>query len=251
MLSFDDEANATAYAERAGRHGVAVELGGPELVAARWPQLAELRVVRALWVPSDGTIDVAALLAAFSAKLRVELGTAVVAVEPGPTVMTSRGPIKARVVVDAAGAWGGETTDGEPLQSYKRHVFVLETDVAVTGPWLWHLGAGEMYVRPDPAGVLASPCDAAPCEPGHQNPDLVGEAHMRRILDAAESAFASAPITRRWACQRAYTEDRQMRLGRDQTRPWLVWAVGLGGHGATAAPAVGEQVATAVVAALG
>ena len=38
-----------------------------------------------------------------------------------------------------------------------------------------------------------------------------------------------------------------MRLGRDHTRPWLVWAAGLGGHGATAAPAVGEQVAAAVI----
>jgi glycine/D-amino acid oxidase-like deaminating enzyme len=41
-----------------------------------------------------------------------------------------------------------------------------------------------------------------------------------------------------------------MRLGVDPNRPWLVWAAGLGGHGATAAPAVGERVANAVVEAL-
>jgi glycine/D-amino acid oxidase-like deaminating enzyme len=99
--------------------------------------------------------------------------------------------------------------------------------------------------------VLASPCDAAASAPGHQEPDLVGEAHLRKLLDEADSALAGMPITRRWACQRTYTEDRQMKLGRDATRPWLVWACGLGGHGATAAPAVGERVATAVVAALG
>jgi glycine/D-amino acid oxidase-like deaminating enzyme len=42
-----------------------------------------------------------------------------------------------------------------------------------------------------------------------------------------------------------------MRLGRDPARPWLVWAAGLGGHGATAAAAVGERVADACVSALG
>ena len=63
--------------------------------------------------------------------------------------------------------------------------------------------------------------------------------------------LAGAQITRRWACQRTFTDDRKMRLGRDATRPWLVWAAGLGGHGATASPAVGERVANAVVEALG
>ena len=84
----------------------------------------------------------------------------------------------------------------------------------------------------------------------NQEPDLVGEAHMRRLLDEADSSLAGSPITRRWACQRAFAEDRKMRLGRDPNRPWLVWAAGLGGHGATASPAIGERVASAVVEAL-
>jgi glycine/D-amino acid oxidase-like deaminating enzyme len=250
VLSFDDAANADAYAARAARFEVAVEIGGRELVAARWPQLASLRAVRALVVPSDGTIDVAALLRTFTEGVRVALSAGVVSVEPGPQVVTARGAIAAKVVVDAAGAWAGELTGGAPLRSFKRHVFVLEAEIGAATPWLWHLGAGEMYVRHDARGVLASPCDAAPCEPGHQDPDLVGEAHMRRLLDDAESSLATMPIMQRWACQRAYTDDRRMRLGRDADKPWLVWAAGLGGHGATAAPAVGEVAADAVIAAL-
>ena len=73
---------------------------------------------------------------------------------------------------------------------------------------------------------------------------------MRKLLDEADSPLGGLPITRRWACQRAFTEDRKMRLGRDPNRPWLVWAAGLGGHGATASPAIGEKVASAVVEAL-
>lgn len=252
VLSFDDEANAQAYAERARRRGVVIESGGRELVQARWA-LPDLRVARALWVPSDGTIDVNGLLGVFTNGVRVEVATPVTRVEStgrGAKVVTPRGTIQARVVVDGSGAWGGELTGGEPLTAFKRHVFVVDAPSTLGSPWLWHVGAGEMYLRADAYGVLASPCDSAKSQPGHQDPDLVGEAHIRRLLDEANSQLADMPITRRWACQRTYTEDRRMRLGRDPGRPWLVWAVGLGGHGATAAPAVGERVAAAVVEAL-
>jgi glycine/D-amino acid oxidase-like deaminating enzyme len=249
LYSFDDAANAATYAERAQRFSIATELGGPELVKARWPQLSELRCTRALMVPSDGTIDISALLAMLATSLRIELGCAVQRLD-GPTVVTSRGPITARVVVDASGAWAGELV-GEPVASFKRHVFILDDAAAAPAPWLWHIGAGEMYMRRDASGVLASPCDSAPSAAGHQDPDLVGEAHLRKLLDEADSVLAGAPITRRWACQRAFTEDRKMRLGVDARRPWLVWAAGLGGHGATSSLAVGERVADAVVQALG
>jgi D-arginine dehydrogenase len=249
ILTFDDAENANTYAARAARFGVVAELADKSIVAARWPALSQLRVTHALWVPGDGTIDVGALLGGLAQGIRVVLGCAVERVDQG-TVVTSHGTIKARVVVDAAGAWAGKMTGGEPLASFKRHLFVLEAQSVAAGPWLWHLGSGEMYVRPHPDGVLASPCDSASCEPGHQVPDLVGDEHMRRLLDDADSPLAGAIIKRRWACQRAFTENRKMRLGRDRTRPWLVWAAGLGGHGATAALSVGEKVATAVVTAL-
>lgn len=248
LYSFDDDTVANTYAERAQRYEIAVELGGAELVARRWPQLSELRCVRAMLVPSDGTIDVGALLSALAANVRIELGCPVQKLD-GPTVVTARGPIAARVVVDASGAWAGELV-GEPVTSFKRHVFILDEAAGPSAPWLWHLGAGEMYLRRDAHGVLASPCDSAASVPGHQDADLVGEAHLRRLLDEADSSLAGAPITRRWACQRAFAEDRKMRLGVDPSRPWLVWAAGLGGHGATAAPAVGERVANAVIEAL-
>lgn len=247
ILSFDDAAAADAYVARAQRFGVPVEVGDRAAVLGRWP-VGDLKIARALHVPSDGVIDVARLLRELVADARVELATPVERVAPN-LVVTSRGNVHARVIVDASGAWAGLWTDDEPLLSYKRHVFILDEQVA-PGPWLWHIGAGEIYMRPDGEGVLTSPCDAARSEPGHQDPDLVGEAQIRRLLEDAESPLANAHITRRWACQRAYAPDRKMKLGRDGRRPWLVWAAGLGGHGATAAPAVGETVAAAVVEAL-
>src|SRR4051812_14204301 len=178
ILSFDDAANAQAYVDRAARRGVVVEPGGKDLVFSRWPQLPELRVNRALWIPSDGTIDVGGLLAVFSQGVRIEVATPVVRIESaarGANVVTARGTIAARVVVDASGAWAGELVGGETLTSFKRHVFILDSTIAPNTPWLWHVGAGEMYLRRDGASVLASPCDAARCPPGHQEADLVGE----------------------------------------------------------------------------
>jgi glycine/D-amino acid oxidase-like deaminating enzyme len=249
VLSFDNAALADAYTQRAAQFGIAGERIDHAGVLARWPQLAELRMASALSIPSDGTIDVQVLLRAFANGVQVALSTRVTAIDAG-RVTTARGAIDARVVVEASGAWAGALVGAEPLLSYKRHVFILDAKPAQAQPWLWHLGGGELYLRGDAAGVLVSPCDASRSEPGHQDPDLVGEEHLRKLLDDYAPELAATRITRRWACQRAYTADRKMRLGRDDERPWLVWAAGLGGHGATAAPAVGERVAEAVAAAL-
>jgi glycine/D-amino acid oxidase-like deaminating enzyme len=250
LLTFDDVALADEYLARAQRFRVAVEVVSREAVAARWPDLASLRIARAFAVPSDGLIDVRALLRELLRGVKLATDVAVTRVEPGK-LATNRGELAARVIVDASGAWAGMWTGDPPLLAFKRHVFVLEVaGTEPTMPWLWHLGAGEMYLRGEHGGVLVSPCDKARCEPGHQEPDLVGEAHLRKLLDDVASELGDARISRRWACQRAFTENRKMRLGRDPERPWLVWAAGLGGHGATAAPAVGERVADAVVEAL-
>jgi D-arginine dehydrogenase len=250
ILSFDDVAAADAYEARAARLGVAVERLDRAGVTARWPGVGALPIAAALHVPSDGVIDIGALLATFARDIAIVCEAQVALVEPsarGVRLGTTRGALEARVVVDAAGAWAGELTGDPPLEAFKRHVYVLEAAGAGT-PFLWHLGADELYVRADAGGLLVSPCDATATAAADQQPDATGEAMLRARL--AASAWSQAPIARRWACQRAFTANRAMRLGRDPGRPWLVWAAGLGGHGATASAAVGEVVADACLAAL-
>src|SRR5262249_19886248 len=147
----------------------------------------------------------------------------------GAQVATQRGAINARVVVDATGAWAGTLTSDPPLETFKRHLYVLEAAADLATPYLWHLGAGELYVRADPDGMLVSPCDAGVTTAADQHPDPIGLAELRAKLGA--SAWNLSPIRRQWACQRAFASDRRMRLGRDPRRPWLVWAAALGGHG--------------------
>ena len=199
ILSFDDAGLADEYAARAARFGVGVQRLDRAGVAARWPGAAGLPIAAALQVASDGVIDVGALLAALSRGVAVVCRAAVERAAPaarGVELTTARGRLHAQVVVDAAGAWAGELTGDPPLEAFKRHVYVLEAAAPSSAPYLWHLGAGEVYVRADAGGLLASPCDAAITAPADQQPDAAGEAMLRARL--ASSTWRDAAIARRW-----------------------------------------------------
>ena len=53
--------------------------------------------------------------------------------------------------------------------------------------------------------------------------------------------------THYWAGHRTFTPDSRFLLGPDPRLPGVNWAAGLGGHGVTAATAVGRRVAEAIV----
>lgn len=253
VLTFDNLDHARAYASRAERMEVVAKRVSRDQVLAMWPQLAHADIAVGIHVPSDGLIDVGMLLAAFADGVRVSCETVVeriIATGRGATLLTSRGSIIARVVVEASGAWAGRTTGDPLLDSFKRHVYVLEAvPPAPTAPFVWHLGSRELYVRAVGGEIMVSPCDGTAVPPGDQQPDPEGEALMRERF--AGSPLAGARVARAWACQRTFPKRLPMKLERDDKRPWLVWAAGLGGHGATASSAVGETVADLVISALG
>ncbi|MGE0867462.1 MAG: NAD(P)/FAD-dependent oxidoreductase [Kofleriaceae bacterium] len=253
ILSFDDRAEAARYRDRAARFAVAVEPIEPAHVRACWPAFERLPIAAALRVPGDGVIDIKCLLAIYAASCDIAYGVTVqraVHDGRGARLLTCRGELSAAVVVDAAGAWAGRATGHPPLEPFTRQLFAIEAVAGVTAPYLWHLGATEVYARRDGDAVLISACDAVLGEPCDAQPDPAGAARLRTLLEAAAPQYAGASVLRHWACQRTFTRERTMRLGRDAERPWLVWAAGLGGHGATASAAVGETVAGAVIAAL-
>jgi D-arginine dehydrogenase len=265
FLTFADDGALTTHRARAARFGVTCEPVGVDAVVARWPRLAGLPARGALWFPDDGLIRVRALLdgliaGARATGVRVVVGCDVGDVsagEGGAVIATSRGPLRARIVVDAAGAWAGVlgvrwgTTDGG-LVPWKRHLSVVGGAAPrQDAPFVWHVSPGEVYVRPDPDGTLVSPCDATPSHPHEAiaDTDAVERLHTRLRSTVPELAFA--PVVRTWACLRTFTADGAPRLGVDQARPWLVWVAGLGGHGATASLAIGEDAANVIVAQLG
>ncbi len=246
ILLFDTKARLDDYVARAARFAVPVIQPVGQL---------------ALHVASDGLIDVARFSDAFAqgavaggtqifTNCTVERATVAV-VGTGTLLQTSRGEVTARVVVDAGGAWGGRLFNRHDLAPHKRHIAVTDGEMAGDAPYRWRLGPHEAYVRPLSGRLLFSPCDENPCDAD----DTALEPELETLLTnrAAAANLGVAmdfSLANNRACLRTYTPDRLMRLGADADVPGLVWAVGLGGHGATAAPAVGRIVADAVLHAL-
>lgn len=256
LLVGDDDATLDALAGRAAAHGIAhrrVELAE---VVRRVPAAAGLGGAGAIETTYDGIIDTGALLEGFARGARVVVRAGVEDVregDGGAAVVTARGTIRARVVVCAAGAWAGVvgalagagSTDFAPI---RRHLFFLADDPAGPSrgdPFVWRVGAGEVYVRAGADGVIASACDGVRTAPGDVELDPGAAAVLARQL--AGSSLAARPVTATWACQRTFAPEGVPRVGWDPDRRWLCWVAGLGGHGATASAAIGEDAAAAIV----
>jgi D-arginine dehydrogenase len=255
FLTFADEGALTAHRARAARFGVTCEPVGIDAVVARWPRLSALPARGALWFPDDGLIRVGALIDGMIAGARAGGARVVVACEVsdvtadarGPVITTRHGPLRARVVVDAAGAWAGVlavrwgATDGG-LVPWKRHLSVVgQSAPSADAPFVWHVSPAEVYVRPDPDGTLVSPCDAQPSHPHTAVIDADAVERLHQRLRTVAPGLAFAPVVRTWACLRTFARDGVPRIGFDPGRPWLMWVAGLGGHGATASMAIGED----------
>ena len=134
VLSFDNADQALAYSERAARFGVAHEPITREMVLGHWPALDNVEIAAALHIPSDGVIDTGVLLAAYAKHAQIACSRRVEQIVPlngGARVVTSRGDIVARFVVDATGAWAGQLVGDPPLATLKRHVYLLEAQATV------------------------------------------------------------------------------------------------------------------------
>ena len=255
LLLGDDDATLAGLAALAARHGIVHRRVDAAEVARRVPGAAGLGRAGAIECPHDGIIDTGALLDGFARGARVALGATAVDVREipgGVLVTTPRGAIQARVVAVAAGAWAGAVgglagardTDFAPI---KRHLFALADDAAGPGrgdPFVWRVGAAEVYVRAGVDGVVASACDGVRTPPG----DVEVEPGAADVLagQLAGSPLAAREITATWACQRTFAPEGVPRIGWDPDRPWLCWVAGLGGHGATSAAAIGEDAAAAL-----
>lgn len=245
---------------RAAEHKLPHERFDRDALLSRWPRLSGLPVAGAVFFPTDGIIEIHALLQGFLTGARAGgaklfLSTEVRKFRAGRepmtvTVETSRGNITASCVVNAAGAWAGEVgrragADSVVLQSYRRHIFVTkrvpQLDPQV--PFAWYVDEEELYVRPEESGYLMSFCDATAMEACDARVSPEVEAEVAARLRRQTPWLADLPIARSWACLRTFAPDQRPVVGWDPTVSWLFWVAGLGGHGATACAAIGKMAA--------
>jgi len=243
------------------RHGgVPAESLSAAEVLRRFPFLRRVSFDSALWCGAEGIVDVHALLTHFlrtaragGFALRTGCGVEDLVTEGGRVVgvETSAGIIRAEVVVDATGAWAGRLGRADrrlPLRPMRRHLYVSgpvgESTRAL--PFVWYEGP-DFYFRGEGDGLLLSPCDETPAEPGLPSTDPSVAELLADKLSRHAPGLGDLSLRKSWACLRTFAPDRRPTIGADPDLPGLVHVSGLGGFGVMTSAAVGEVAADLIM----
>lgn len=160
---------------------------------------------------------------------------------------TARGPIRARQVVNAAGAW----TDGvaalaglAPLgmMPLRRTIIVVDGGIDPTGLPMVVEARERFYFKPESGRLLASPGDETPSPPCDAQPE---EMDIAVTIDRVEAAtrFTVRALHAKWAGLRTFAPDRRPVIGPDSRAPGFFWLAGQGGYGIMGASAMGRVLA--------
>jgi glycine/D-amino acid oxidase-like deaminating enzyme len=283
MMQPPDDFPAGRYFERTG----AVAMCGPEMepglraavdaarargAGAEWltapeverlvPATAGGTFVGGAYGDDEGVADIAALLEGFlrAARprgLRVQSHSRLIAIDARAGavsgVRTDEGALSTPAVVNAAGAWASEVArmagaSPVPLRSLKRHMMVTAALPWVDRSWppVWDL-THELYFRPEPPGLLLSPCDAVEAEPPGEAPDAAALDLLAEKVSRCFPRLRDVSIASVIAGLRTFAPDGNMVLGEDPRLKGFFWCAGFGGNGMTLSPALGRIVAESVL----
>lgn len=240
-------------------HCVPSELLPAEKARQRFPFLSSFEFDYSLFCPTDGIVDIHALLSdmlAEAGRSGFEMITDCACdalILKGPVVCgvrTPHGDIGARIVVDAAGAWSGylgRESSPLPLRRLRRHLFVSGDSSLIPrdAPLLWDLDAG-YYVRPEGAGLLLCPCDETEHPPATPAVDPAAEDLLVDKLLKHAPGLADVTLRNSWACLRTFAPDRLPVIGWDPEIGGLFHVSALGGFGVSTSLAIGE-IASALI----
>jgi D-arginine dehydrogenase len=241
---------------------IAAEILEPAEVRRRHPFLTEPDFAGALWLPEGGRLAVAALVAGYLASARragaelwLDTGVTAIETEAGRVtgIVTTRGPVRCRTVVCAAGAWAGELgrfAGALPIrfEPLRRTVISFDSPAGVDARD-WPLIAYEsrhVYVGPERDGLLACPMDEGLVDPCDAQPDAAGIELALERLGRLAAPLRPSRIRAARAGLRTFAPDRRLVVGDDPLRPGFFWLAGQGGWGISTSPAVGRLAAALI-----
>lgn len=223
-----------------------------QTLAARYPLLTDGYAEQAILDSNGSDIDVTALhqgyLRGFKASGgKTRLSSKVTALRHDGALWhlkTPDGELNARVVVNAAGAWGdtiGQLAGAEPIGLVPKR----RTAMTIASPNGFETRdyplivdiEEDFYLKPDTNGLLISPANEDPEPPCDVQPD---EMDIAVCVDRIERAFKISVrrIESKWSGLRSFVADKCPVVGYSDVAPNFFWLVGQGGYGIQSAPAM-------------
>lgn len=252
----EDEAAIEAFMARFAGSGVHIERLGRAGLGQRIPGLRPEWTL-AIAEPGCADIDVARLHQHYLARIaqaggELRLAARLEAAEregEGWRLSFGRGgEARARVLVDAAGAWSDRVASlagARPLgiEPLRRTVIQLRTEPAPPAdlPLVLDIGA-QFYFKPEHGRLWLSPHDETPSPPCDTAPEELDVAvaidRLERVVD-----WKVAAVEHKWAGLRSFAPDRLPVYGFDGVREGFFWFAGQGGFGIQTAPAAARLAA--------
>lgn len=175
--------------------------------------------------------------------------------ENGWALSTGAGEVRAKVIVNAAGAWADPVAvlfGVEPVGIVPHRRTAITVDLppdidALTLPEINEIDE-DFYMKPEGGRLLASPADATPCEPSDVQPEEIDVAWAAHYVEEATTVPVRR-IFKSWAGLRSFSPDRLPVVGYAKDRSDFFWLAGQGGYGILTSPALGAFAAYLLIGA--
>jgi D-arginine dehydrogenase len=227
--------------------GTEVERLDAAAALTRVPVLREQGLIGAVWEPDALDVDVDALhqgclRGARHAGAQLLLSSPLQRAERdarGWTLHRGKGqaPLRARTIVDAAGAWADEVAQRcglAPLgiEPRRRSAFTFDAPAGVQArSWPTTAAvADDWYIKPEAGQLLGSPANADAVTAHDVQPE---ELDIALAIDAIQrdTTLRIRRPRRTWAGLRSFTRDGELAIGFDARERGFFWLAGQGGYG--------------------
>lgn len=159
---------------------------------------------------------------------------------------TTAGEMRAKTVVNAAGAWADRTATLFGLKPlgivpYRRTAITVDLPAGIDVGALPEICEIDevFYMKPEAGRLLVSPADATESEPCDAQPEELDIAYAAWYLEQA-TTVAVSHVAHRWAGLRTFAGDRVPVVGYSGEKEGFFWLAGQGGFGIQTAPAMGR-----------